>query len=365
MRPLRIAGAIFLVVGAGALLLAASFVPLLGRAYGPGDIFDAEKRTLLPGLLGSLAAVAAWGLWRARPWALVASAILATAALLAGAGLLALSAIGLYVFGDLALPAFLVFGAIGAVTVAGSLLVLEQLRRGFRAAWPVTGADVRGFVAIATILLLAGLGHAVVVSRDAAITADRLAEREVAQDLQGHVQVNARILDSSVGVSRQEADLGTEGTREVRVRVVEHLELEVTLSSDVDAVFRDEPPHVCLWTRAWDRQGDPCWGQPDLEALVTAQLRGDGTGPAGLVAGRPITVRTSLDRDPNGCDFPPGEWIFEFIAYPVGGGGNAVEVQVRLDVPLAGESGLLTGELSGVRFCADPAGVVNVQGEPA
>jgi hypothetical protein len=354
VRALGVAGAIFIVVGASALLVAGLSVPLVLQASRPGEVIDAEKWTLLPGMLGVFAVLTGWGLSRARPWALVAGAVLATAALLAGTGLVALAAIELYVFGGLALPIFLTVGAIGVVTMAVSLLVLQQLRHGSGAASPVTRADLPGFATITAVLLLAALGHAIALSRDAAITTERLAEQQVAEDLPGHAQVNARILDSSVGL----AQLGS-----IRVRVVQHIELEVTISSDVDASL-NENPQVCLWTRLWNHRGDPCWGQPDLGELLGGQLRTDPSGPPRLLAGRPLAIRVSLDRDPDGCDFPPGEWLFDFIAHSAGAGGNDVTVQVRLDIPMAGGSGTFTGELVGVDLCADPDVVVELQGQP-
>lgn len=376
MSALRTAAFVYLVLGVGALLLGAIFlrevvdqvrhglsqgVPLDG-IFGPGDIFGPEQRIGAPIVLGALAVLTGWGLLRARPWALVAGLVLATGGLLVGIGAF-LAAMAFLSIGGYALYAVIILGPIALVAIPASGFVLWLLARGRSDAWPGTRADLPGFAALGVVLVLAVLGHTAVLAWDSAVAARRAQEEQVAQSLQRRLHVTATLFDSSVGVSHEEGDFGTEGSREVRVRVVERLELQVTIAADGDVVLA-ETPYVCLWTRFWNRGGDACWGRPDLQALVAAELATDPDGRPMLLGSRPISIHTSLERDPSGCDFPPGTWTVEFIASPLEVSGYPLEAQVPIEVPLDGASGQLTGLLKDVNFCADAAGVSNVQGEP-
>ncbi|MGH3118150.1 MAG: hypothetical protein ACRDQ2_13760 [Gaiellales bacterium] len=185
------------------------------------------------------------------------------------------------------------------------------------------------------------------------------------------IRVSATVLGSSLAATGAIADFGIdEGVRMVNVRILDELRLELHIETERDVPLATVPK-VCLVGRGWapDDAGlsDRCWGEPDLERVVAAQLAMDAAGQAVLLADHPVEVVVTLRRGDVRCDYPPGTWQLEVALDPVIGGAPSGEVDlpnVSVEIPLetAGPLPFLTVDLT--RYCGTASAVYREQGEP-
>ena len=225
-----------------------------------------------------------------------------------------------------------------------------------------------------TAVMLVAVGAILAVVGFAAWT--RLAPRSpeqrepTAAELLAGIHVSVSISATWLVATHAIADFGIdEGVRLVLVRSVDGLALSLTLATDRDVSFA-ESLRFCLVGpySAPDDAGleSPCWGEPDLGTLEAAQLPTDAAGYPMLAAGRPLTISADPRRGDVRCDCPPGSWVLEFEADPIGDGSPAgprylpdVSLEVTFDrsVPLA--------LVARARYCGLATAVFGEQGEPA
>jgi hypothetical protein len=154
----------------------------------------------------------------------------------------------------------------------------------------------------------------------------------------------------------------------VRVRIVDSLDVALRITADQDVVFA-EPPRFCLVGpfSAPDDAGlsDPCWGDPDLAALVVAALPTDAAKRPMLRAGSPVTVTAQLRRGEQRCDYPPGAWLVTVKANPVvddAAMGARYLADTPFDIPFAVSAPLPL--VLQTRYCGLASVIVRDQGEP-
>jgi len=187
------------------------------------------------------------------------------------------------------------------------------------------------------------------------------------------VRVSVTLKDRSLAATSAVADFGIkQGIRMVRVRILDDLEIQVQIASDTTITLAG-PPVVCLVGpfSAPDDAGlaDRCWGDPDLRALVAAQLSTDATGHPMLQAGHPIAVDAVLHRGARRCDYPPGRWVLEVALGPVGvattAHANPVDLPpVKFDITPTTDQPLTLLKVLDTRYCGLAATVYLTQGEP-
>jgi hypothetical protein len=164
------------------------------------------------------------------------------------------------------------------------------------------------------------------------------------------------------------ADFGLNGggTRLVRVRIVDSIGLGLRIASDQEIVLAD-PPVVCLVGpySAPDDAGleSPCWGDPDLSALLTSRLTKNADNHY-VLRTTPIMLDTTLQRGTQRCDYPPGKWEVELKLNPVGGEGARYVPDTTFEVPIADAGPLQLLPTTQTRYCGLATAVVQQQGEP-
>ena len=187
------------------------------------------------------------------------------------------------------------------------------------------------------------------------------------------VRVAVAVRDRSLAATSAVADFGIEeGIRMVHVRIVDDLEIEVTLESDTTITLTG-PPEVCL-VGPYSAPDDaglsyPCWGDPDLGGSVTAQLVVDAAGHPTLQAGQPVVVNATLARDGQRCDYPPGSWTLRVALGPVGvataDDPHPIDLPpVLFDVSPTTDRSLTLLRLHDTRYCGLAETVYAEQGEP-
>ncbi|MEW5992551.1 MAG: hypothetical protein AB1736_14575, partial [Chloroflexota bacterium] len=195
----------------------------------------------------------------------------------------------------------------------------------------------------------------------------------VARGLIEGISVSATVGGSSLAATLAIADFGIEeGVRLVPVRILESIELELSIRSTV-AVALAAPPRVCLVgpDSAPDDAGlsDRCWGDPDLSALLVAQLETDAAGHLALPADRPVTVTATIARGHERCDYPAGAWTLEIDIEPLVDGRAEGRFELpasRVEVPLEPSgTALRLVERGDSRYCGLASSVWREQGEPA
>jgi hypothetical protein len=126
------------------------------------------------------------------------------------------------------------------------------------------------------------------------------------------VAVTAALVDPHFVATRALTDFGLEiGARYVAVRILATAELDVDIRAERDVVLGDDPGLCLVGPFAQpDYAGlsEPCWGSPDLGRALRSRLPVDGAGRRFLPAGRTVTLRAPVMRDPARCDYPPGDW---------------------------------------------------------
>ena len=198
-----------------------------------------------------------------------------------------------------------------------------------------------------------------------------------AQELLSGVSVTVTVADVALAAAGATADFGVEeGLRRVNIRVVDEFHIEVRFESAYELVL-DDPPYVCLVGPFWNPLdaglSDRCWGDPDLQAAVAAQLPTDEAGHLVLTAGSSTVVSATIRRGDARCDYAPGEWHVDIGLSPIVDGSAVGRVdlpEVILDVPYqnpvnAGPAGTLELLPPGqTRVCSYPAAVYLRQGDP-
>ncbi len=158
------------------------------------------------------------------------------------------------------------------------------------------------------------------------------------------------------------------GIRLVRVRIVDSLDLGITLVGE-SGITLAEPPVLCLYwiDAAPDDAGleSPCWGTPDPSSELAALLaRDDGTW--GLDPAQGVAVHARMARGGGRCDYPPGTWMLRVTMVPVvdGAAGERLYVETPFEVaydPYQVPARLSLGE---TLFCGLASEVVVEQGVP-
>ncbi len=153
------------------------------------------------------------------------------------------------------------------------------------------------------------------------------------------------------------------------MRIVDGLHLKVSIEAPASITLA-RPPKVCLVGpySAPDDAGlsDRCWGDPDVGALLAAQLPTDASGHSQIPAEQPIDVDAALERGDVRCDYPPGEWTLEVALEPLVDGTSAGPIDlppVTIEVPWQ-TSQPIPLRLFGTRYCGLANSVYRDQGEP-
>jgi hypothetical protein len=223
--------------------------------------------------------------------------------------------------------------------------------------------------------LLALVAAAIVIGLAAAIlllAQPKSAEQreQAADDLAGTVSASAVTQSTSLLATGAFADFGLgRGISLVHVRIVDDLNLQVTLSATREVALADDP-RLCLVGpfSAPDDAGleDRCWGQPDLSA-VTAEQAGWADGQRLLHAGQPLVIDATLRRGDVRCDYSPGDWVLEVKLNPLVDGSPAGaryigDAHFSVPIPEHGPLPLLLTDQT--RYCGLATAIVNEQGEP-
>ena len=141
------------------------------------------------------------------------------------------------------------------------------------------GRRVRVVVLAMAVAAVAGVGF---LTWSIATSGSPERRAAAARDLAAGIEVSVGVHAVSHRATLAIADFGIEeGVRLVPVRILDEIQLELRLESNVDVALA-EPPRVCLVGPHWapDDAGlsDRCWGEPDLGALLAAQLEADAAG---------------------------------------------------------------------------------------
>lgn len=162
------------------------------------------------------------------------------------------------------------------------------------------------------------------------------------------------------------ADSLDTGISLVRVRIVDTLDVAITIMSE-PGISLAEPPVVCLaWVDAApDDAGleSPCWGTPDPSSELAGMMaRGDGT--LGLEPMRGVAVHAQMTRGDGRCDYPPGDWVLQVKVVPLVDGVAQAPVYVMEPFEVTYDPSEVPERLplTETRFCGLASEVVRVQG---
>jgi hypothetical protein len=180
-------------------------------------------------------------------------------------------------------------------------------------------------------------------------------------DLEAHVAPSTVTL----AVTKAFADSIDAGIHLVPVRIVDAMDVTVTLLSEGGVSF-SEAPSVCLAWRdaAPDDAGleSPCWGEPDLSSALAEQMATD-RGWA-LEPGHGVAYGTTISRAPGTCDYPPGEWVLRLRVVPesVGIPQEPLFLRTSFEVPFEPDATLPDVPFAESRFCGLASEVIVEQG---
>lgn len=163
------------------------------------------------------------------------------------------------------------------------------------------------------------------------------------------------------------ADSLDTGISLVRVRIVDALDVGITLMSEAGVTLA-EPPVLCLaWVDAApDDAGleSSCWGTPDPSSEI-AELMARDDGTWGLEPAHGVAVHAQMTRGDGRCDFPPGDWVLTVKAVPLAEGVSQPPfyVQERFEVAYDPTEVPVRLPLAETRFCGLASEVIRDQGE--
>jgi hypothetical protein len=164
------------------------------------------------------------------------------------------------------------------------------------------------------------------------------------------------------------ADSLDTGIRLTRVRIVDALDLTITLRSDPGVILAEAPAICIAWVDAApDDAGleSPCWGVPDSSTgLAEVMARSDGTW--GLEPSQTVAVQVRMTRGGGRCDYPPGEWVLRVRAVPLVDGIAQEPVYIRTPFEVAYDPADVPTvlPLSQTLFCGVASEVLREQGAP-
>ncbi len=154
----------------------------------------------------------------------------------------------------------------------------------------------------------------------------------------------------------------------VRVRIVDTLDVGITLTSE-SGITLAGPPVLCLhWVDAApDDAGleSPCWGTPDPSSEIAALMaRDDGTW--GLDAAGAVAVHAQAARVSGRCDYPPGAWVLQVTLVPSVDGVAQEPTYIRAPFEVAYDPTEVPERLgpTETRFCGLATEVIREQGAP-
>jgi len=227
---------------------------------------------------------------------------------------------------------------------------------------------MRALAVVAGFVVLAG-----VVLWLAVVAGPRTGEQRqaAAQELVNGVHLSATLAEPRFLAATAVADLGVEGGAHlVRVRILDQARLELHVTADRSVAFA-EAPQLCLVGpfSAPDDAGltDPCWGEPDVGAIVAGRWPRDGSGHPSLQEGQAVDVTAALQRGNVRCDYPPGTWQLDVVLDPLVDGapvGPMSPSAVTLDVPFRATDVLRLLRPDESRYCGLASIVYRDQGEP-
>ena len=157
----------------------------------------------------------------------------------------------------------------------------------------------------------------------------------------------------------------------VRVRIVDRLDLDVRVETAHDVSLAGDPRFCLVGPYAAPNEAgleDPCWGDPDLSAVMLAHMERDAAGHPTFRAGSPLTVETKMARGETRCDYAGGTWRLEVkLDLLVNGTASGADYlpEAQFEVPFAHEGALALLPTAQTRYCGLATLVVRDQGEPS
>lgn len=195
-----------------------------------------------------------------------------------------------------------------------------------------------------------------------------------AADLMAQITLSASAGTPDLVATGAIADFGLDqGVRLVTVRIVERMQVDLQVASSLDLTFADTP-RLCLIGpySAPDDGGlqEPCWGSPDLSAVLAGRLPTSADGRPMIRAGQPVDLSVALERGDVRCDYAPGQWTLEFAARPLVDGQapsqGVYAPAAQFSVPLPnGNQPLRYLGIDSTRYCGLATPIYREQGEPA
>lgn len=190
-------------------------------------------------------------------------------------------------------------------------------------------------------------------------------------DLRTRLAISVEVAGRTLAAAGAITDSLEEGVRRVIVRIVDKLDLAVSLEAR-DALRLPGPPWLCLVGpySAPDDAGlsDRCWGEPDLSDVARRGLPLDRDGHVVLRPGAPVTIPVTLVRGDERCDYPPGTWRLEAAFSPPGtppGADRLTLADVTFEVSPESSEPLPLIPPGESRYCGLATVVVRDQGQPA
>lgn len=239
---------------------------------------------------------------------------------------------------------------------------------------PARSAATRRLLVLAVGVVL--LITAVEWASDAGVLSRSPEQREqTARELLAGIRLSPTVTGVALEATNAIADDFELGVRQVRVRIVDRLELELEIQTDRDVPF-GAPPQLCLVgpDSAPDDAGleNRCWGNPDLSDFLALQLKTDAMGHPMLPAGESIHIRSMLVRgrgvdEVARCDYAPGTWELQISGAPVVDGvhlGSMYGPDTSLEVPVPSQGPLRLLRPDQSRYCGLASRIHREQGEP-
>jgi hypothetical protein len=220
----------------------------------------------------------------------------------------------------------------------------------------------------ARVLVAAVLAAACTASPTSTPTDRAATLKELRDGIRPSVSVKSDVLVATIAFADPDVDLPP---KPVRVRIVDRLDLEARVETAHDVSLASDPRFCLVGPYSAPNEGgleDPCWGDPDLSALMLAQMPRDAAGHPMFRAGSPLTVATTIARGESRCDYAGGSWRLEVkldVLFDGTASGAEYLPDTTFDVPFAHEGALPLVPTAQTRYCGLATLVVRDQGEPA